>query len=365
MGANDRISRALVGRAVDLNRFSAAEQRAVARMLGELRDELERELRGWDPAGPQRTAFRKARLARLDQEVTRLLADYMGPGGKARALVNEVALEVMRLQAEGVVRLVNADLGVDFLSMTLTGAQLRALASDLMLQGSPAAEWWDAMRDSTRRRFMSEVRMSVMRGETVDQTARAVLGMKDGSGGVLAETTQQAKALVRTAIQTANNAAHLAVFQGNRDILKGIQWVSTLDTRTTPICRGLDGLVWDMDLQPVDHSIPFPGPTAHWGCRSTQVPVTKSFEELLADAGTPARLKRDLRDASTAARASMDGQVAGKLTYDDWLRSQPVARQKEVLGPARWDLWRRGKLDMTDMLDFSGRPLTLDELASR
>jgi hypothetical protein len=59
-------------------------------------------------------------------------------------------------------------------------------------------------------------------------------------------------------------------------------------------------------------------------------------------------------------RASVDGPVSEKVTFSDWLREQSVERQKDVLGPMRYKLYKQG----TNIKDFvkDGRVLTLKEL---
>ena len=57
--------------------------------------------------------------------------------------------------------------------------------------------------------------------------------------------------------------------------------MAVIDDATTPECLELDGKQWllpqdteDYDAYiPIGHDIPFPGPVAHWNCRSTIVPV--------------------------------------------------------------------------------------------
>ena len=111
-------------------------------------------------------------------------------------------------------------------------------------------------------------------------------------------------------------------------------------------------------------------------------PVTKSWSELSGqdlDSGRPAKridelfeqrlkaqgfgpeaIKRQTRDA----RASMDGAVPAKTTYQTWLNRQTTGFQDEVLGPTRGALFRRGDLTVDKFVDMrSGRPFTLDELA--
>ena len=97
--------------------------------------------------------------------------------------------------------------------------------------------------------------------------------------GIMAQSAAQAVTLVRTSIANAANAARLASFAEEGAI--AVEWVSVIDDATTDICLGLDGLQWLMPDDPFDfenyipigHDIPFPGPIAHWNCRSAQIPV--------------------------------------------------------------------------------------------
>lgn len=67
--------------------------------------------------------------------------------------------------------------------------------------------------------------------------------------------------------------------------------------------------------------------------------------------------------AESAMRAAKEGPVSARMTYDQWLRTQPVDIQKEVLGVSRWKLWSEGKItSVVDLVDQKGRPLTLKEL---
>lgn len=165
-----------------------------------------------------------------------------------------------------------------------------------------------------------------------------------------------AEALVRTSVQVVANEARLQTYENNDDIVKGIEWVSTLDARTSSTCRALDGLMWDNERKPIGHSKKFVGVTAHWNCRSTQVPVLKSWKELGA--------KKKFKEITESTRASMDGQVSAKKNYEKWLKSKSESFQKEVLGKGKWELWQKGELGFTDMVDQTGNPLTLDQLKS-
>jgi hypothetical protein len=82
--------------------------------------------------------------------------------------------------------------------------------------------------------------------------------------------------------------------------------------------------------------------------------VLKSFKELGVD----------LPEFSESTRASMDGQVPAKMTYNEWLKGKPAAFQNEVLGPSRAKLFRAG-MPVDRFVNRAGDKLTLDDLRKR
>ena len=53
-------------------------------------------------------------------------------------------------------------------------------------------------------------------------------------------------------MQTVANDARLEVFRANGDILKGVMWLSTLDNRTSTVCRARSRLMWTLDGEPIE-----------------------------------------------------------------------------------------------------------------
>ena len=118
------------------------------------------------------------------------------------------------------------------------------------------------------------------------------------------------------------------------------------------------GQTWDIEtLQPVEGSeLPFNGgPPRHFNCRSRLRPVTKSFRELGVDAD----------EIPAGTRASMDGQVPADITFDTYLESKSETFQNRLLGRKRAELWRKNAITLTQLVDFRGYPLTLEQLESR
>jgi hypothetical protein len=140
--------------------------------------------------------------------------------------------------------------------------------------------------------------------------------------------------------------------------VRGVQWISTLDSRTTKICQALDGLTWDLDLKPIGHNHVFPGATAHWGCRSTQVPLLKDWNELITDK----RVAAALNAFDKGTRASIGGQVPDTTSYQSWLEKRTPDQQLEILGKGRYEMFKQGKMNLVDMIDQTNNPRTLAQL---
>jgi SPP1 gp7 family putative phage head morphogenesis protein len=245
---------------------------------------------------------------------------------------------------------------VEFEDKSIDASTARQLAGRAAIGGTPVTEWWRRQALSTQNRFMDAVRTSMRNGETSAQAATRVFGGTVNGvkvPGVMQGTRAQAAALVQTSMNHVTNQARLATFQENTDVIKAIQQVSTLDNRTTDICIAYSGDMWDVTtLEPLGKSHAWNGgPPRHFNCRSTVVPVTKSFEEL----GIPAT-------EVAGARASMDGVVAADITFDQWLGRKSVQFQDDLLGAARAELFRKGKITLSQLVDFTGNPLAVDQL---
>lgn len=342
MSVPDRLHDEVVQDLIRVLRYEAGLSK---RVLAHLRG-LEKDILGELAHAGDITSQRK--LQALLKEARQAIADrFDGAQGEMDELPKFASL-----QAENAVAALNGVIGVDIAEMTLTSEQIKAIASDVLVEGAPSAEWWSLQADELLRRFKNSIRMGMTNGWTGDQMAGEVRDL-------MGTTMRNAQSLVRTSVLTVNNATHLAVYEANADIVQGIQWVSTLDGRTTPTCRALDGARWKYpDMEPMD-GFDFPGPTAHWGCRSTQIPWLKPWEDLFGTFG------KKMDEVPPGTRASMDGQVSAKHTYESWLKTKPSAFQEEVLGPARYRLWKDGKLSLADMVNQHGHELTLAQLGAR
>lgn len=185
-------------------------------------------------------------------------------------------------------------------------------------------------------------------GQTVPEILRrlkgtATLRYKDG---VTELNKRQLKTVVRTSVQHVAHTAREVTYEENSDLVQGVEWVSTLDSKTTIQCQSLDGKKFKLGKGP--------RPPIHPNCRSTTAPdLVDDFDFL--DAG--------------ATRSSKDGPVDADLSYYDWLKDQPQSFQDMVLGETRGKLFRDGGLSATEFanlqLDKNFEPINLDEMRKR
>lgn len=257
---------------------------------------------------------------------------------------------------------------------------LAAVAAQDVVLGLPANEWWTKQGASQRSRWAAEIRIGSLAGESNEDIVRRVVGKRTGkrvfarvgaagrklvneyTGGITDQARFQVRALVRTSVQSLNNAVLERTYQNNSDVVEAMEAVATLDARTTDICIARDGGIWDMEGRPTkdsatDESYPGPPPW-HMQCRTVIVPVVADLKELAKDAG----LKPKLDQIPKGTRATMDGQVPENVKAGDWLNRKGDKFGRELLGRGRYDLWKDGKITLQQLIDQSGRPLTLAQL---
>lgn len=332
-----------------------------------------------DLSGTSSDSSKRKRAETLLKEVKELIDKRYDMASK------RLAVELRRLSAwsyrEGI-DLFNKVFQVDIIKATLTVAELKALADDNLVLGNFRKEWWDAQNLSLKRRFAAEIRKGVLNGESNDQIISRIRGAKTGksitiklangqtrvvpeySKGVLQTSRTELDMLVRDSVQAVHNAAIMESYKSFDEVLRGYEAITTLDARTSDICIARTGASWDLEGNPLPESSrqePFPGPPPwHHRCRTVLGPITKSWDEMVDDADK--KLFEKLDTTPDNVRASFDGLVSNIKTFDDLLKAKGAAWAKEKLGPGRYELWKAGKITTAQLIDQSGRSLTIKEL---
>lgn len=167
----------------------------------------------------------------------------------------------------------------------------------------------------------SQVRYTAPPLGTLRPPVRAVGAPEDP---VEAEARRQA----RQAQTAADNAAGGPGIGGSK-LFTLEQYVAVLDSRTTKLCRGLDGKRFPLGEGPI--------PPLHMNCRSNRILV-------LPD--------------------KVGGPLYDPGSYADWIRSQPEAVQVLLMGSTKDHKLSAKDLAEAGFQDYAAKPMTLDQVRS-
>lgn len=335
-------------------------------LIDDLFDDIAAKIARLDPTAPDRESFRRARLEKLVGEVESLVGSTFK---EVRRTVETRLAGVGEQQAAWAARGLAEWLPeIDTESPRLGRSFFRAILKDDPFEGETLKGWVEEVQSpATVRRVRRALQLGMAENETIDDMIRRVRGrsaslirqdpatgqfVSEGgrvvgrrfSGGILQTTTREAEAIVRTGVNHIANRGHMATYAENADVLSGLLFTATLDSRTSEICMALDGEVLD-----VEGPDPSKTPPRHINCRSVLTPII-GWDEL------------GLEEPPEATRASADGQVSASTTYEGWLRDQSAAEQDEILGPGRAKLFRAGKIGIKDLITKDQRIVPLKEL---
>ena len=179
------------------------------------------------------------------------------------------------------------------------------------------------------------IRQGVFSGESTQQIASRMIGrLEFGQKGSVRQIAQaggemtklanhQIQTIVRTSVNQVQNQASQAVYAANSKVAPKYEYGATLDSRTSPICKRLDGRKFEYNKGPT--------PPQHFNCRSTTVPVVdyaglkkqKGFEDLTP----PPKGKVVTRPTGEGT-----GRVPQDTQYGDWLLGQDKKLKVKTLG---------------------------------
>jgi SPP1 gp7 family putative phage head morphogenesis protein len=347
MAVNQAILDATIRHAVFLEQLKSGEVAKFAPFLKEIDRSIRERLTRVDL-----TDYTVARLERLLSEVDSLLLGIFDRySDKLNLDLVDIANYEAEFEATSLTRA--APVGVSFDAAVPGAAAIRAaiLTNPLSVRGDGGKllkTFIDGFTATERQRLTGAIRQGFFEGQTNFQIIKNIRGTKalQYNDGILATTNRNAGAIVRTAVQHVATLARMETLKANSDVVQSVEWVSTLDSKTTSQCRTLDKRRFKLTEGP--------RPPIHINCRSTVVAVTR-FSALFAEGATR---------ASIGDRGAQ--QVRADLSYYDWLKQQPAAFQDKAIGPVRAKLFREGGLSVERFaelqLDRNFSPLTLKQM---
>ena len=352
-------------------RFEADQRRRALLRLRKLERTLITRLAAIDPGGVRSMRAKRRRVEKLLKDVRkRITLSY----GDLRKEFEKEYVEMVRVTAVEFNGKVNSSVSV--LTESVAGKEAAARVGNVALfdkmiepkrarqivreasvMGGPMRRWWQNQAVGTQRRYINTITQGIEAKENFSSLRSRV-------AEAMQTSAREAEAMVQTSMQTIVNQTRRELYEMNADIVRGVEQRSILDRRTSLICIGLDGGRWTLDGRRMLGTVQaWPGyPPHHFRCRSTMMPIFKRLNEMRSVRG------RAFRDQFQAlpqeARSAIDTQIREGITIDEYLKKQPEKQLRQQLGSGKYDLWKAGKIDTTDLIDQRARPQTLAKLKS-
>lgn len=305
---------------------------------------------------PGDNSFTAKRLEVMLANVETLSNEMFGALSKA---VNGDLRELAAYESKFQVASLQNAYPIEMVIDTVPASQIYSATMSRPFQGKILKDWWKSQNAATQDAYNRAIRLGYAQGETLGQITSRLRGVND-------MTHRQVEAIVRTATKHLAQTARSEMIKNNQGILEDQEmFIATLDGRTTLICAGNDGKLYDLGKGPM--------PPLHYGCRSDRVPVTKSWSQLgLNDLKENDKLherryiadQRRFVDIPKDQRDSVVGSTTLK-SYNDWLKTQPRSFVDDVLGKEKAKLYMDGGLHLDKFTDRNGNELTLKKLAEK
>lgn len=153
--------------------------------------------------------------------------------------------------------------------------------------------------------YMQDALMASVASGVNPQTLSAMIRKKGG--------THLARLITisRTETMRAYRESSLRSYQAHPDVVGGWMWRSALTTRTCPVCWAMHGTEHTTQERMASHP----------NCRCTMLPLVRGFPPYKTATGEQA------------------------------FRGLMVEEQRRILGDAKYNLWRQGKIQLSDLVD--------------
>lgn len=294
------------------------------------------------------TKARYREIARKLREISKSLRESVEDGTdidgiigyelkKQEKLLDELKDSVKKISASPV----NS---ADFLFPSAEQIKTAALFKPVV-EGMTFQSYLEGIESGLYNVWDSAVRTGYLTGMTTDRIVREVLGSAAGNSrlaesGAIRAFRNSVYNNTRTVLQSFANETRKKVFEENEQYFGDssgykYEYLATLDRRTCAVCGSYDGKRYRSLKEAPEIPV-------HYSCRCMVIPAI---------------------DIEGDTRAAEGGAVDAKITYEDWLRSQPEKVQRDVLGASRFRLFMTGQ-PVTSFVS-GGKTLTLDELKEK
>lgn len=321
-----------------LQRNASHEVNQLAPFIQEMRDEVRAQVLAFGDDNRTRQRL-QAMLLDLDDALSGVSGDWVSK------LTDDMRV-LADYEAQWTTRTLGLNVNASFTAPSPQQVWSAILFDPLSMNEKPVdfVKMLDSWSEVEVNRLVTGVKSGFVQGQTTRDIVKSVIG----PGGLADVSQRNAATTVRTAVNHVSSEARQQVYLQNSDIIEYYDWISTLDSHTSAICRYRDGMRFRVGKGPL--------PPAHPNCRSGTLPVVSSDYDFL-DEG-----------AKRAARGADGGmQVDAKTTYYEFLKQQPAWFQDKAIGPVRGKIFRNAGLTPEEFrvaaVDGFGRPLTIEQMA--
>lgn len=185
------------------------------------------------------------------------------------------------------------------------------------------------------------VRIGYLTGLPTQKIISSVMGdvkSKVADYGTIQQLRNSIERNTRTWLQSVANETRNEFFEENEKYIEGYEYLATLDRRTCLVCGDCDGKLYEK----ISDAPMLP---QHYNCRCVLSPIIKGI------------------DIGSGLRASENGYVSDKMTFDDWLKEQSEEVQKDVLGVTRYGMYQ--KKHSIGQFVADGKMMSLEELRNK
>ncbi|WP_300464243.1 phage minor head protein [Desulfobacula sp.] len=288
-------------------------------------------------------ARRKKVLTMQAQAIENIITDIFK---EINVIIEDAAQDTLFGTAQathGIISKAAPTINVDFTKLHLPVA--KKWFETTTIAGLLPNELINKLEASTRDKIISVSRQALIQGKGTLSMARML--KKQGIEG----TYRGIEGLSRTLLLSASNYAKDELITENySDVVKQWRYLATLDGRTCLVCGADDHSLFKLnEYKPV---LP-----QHFNCRCTYVPVV---ENSIATGQRPTGKHSERwvqhRDGTRSRKFTPDKvshHIGFTGSYQAWLKEQlktDPAFVKDILGPKRFELFSKGKLNLKAMV---------------
>lgn len=199
-------------------------------------------------------------------------------------------------------------------------------------------------------RTAGAIRRGVQQSDSVSKLIERINGTSELGGEAITKIVEPSQRALEQLMRTAAEAVQEKVREKSVEaviekseaeatpvkfVRYAWQSIAVLDSRTTQLCQTYHFKIWNAELKPVGHHLPFLPVPRHLYCRSRHVVIVLDDDPLTDE------------------------------TFVAWMNRQSDEQKKKAFGARAYDLWKAKKISDSDLIRSRERQLTFEQFKKR